>query len=791
MDKNYQKLIQTSLDSGDEFRDHIADLLQAAGHKCYIEKRENFKKVDILCEWHDNFYGKRTLLVEVKNHSGTLRKKDCIDFLYEYKSLIESKKADAAWLISRGPISPDGKELIDSEKNISCFTYHEFQKRIMDFMFYLKDFLSEYEEEKIEKTYINSRTTSGDYLEDIIEKWISYPESNQLAVIGNYGVGKSTFAKHLTAKMAREALESPTERIPILFNLGEIYDEQSVSGLIGKHLASNYRVHGYHFKAFQKINKAGGLLLIFDGLDEMKDGMTLPRFERILSNILELDEGNAKILLFGRSTLFHNNDEYERIIHGRKTTPSGEKVQTNKRRPLDVIEMDEFSHNESLSFIKNNLKLRIRSKHPGYNSKDIELVYNKKMGDIFSHDISHLLRRPVHAQMLCEISADRDIEISQITLYGIYNNFFHLLTEREIVKKGRYPEFDNDVRRKFNIQIAWWLWNKSRDKKSIKISDIPDYIYEYTSSNTRHNYDKEGLRRELIAGCFVDKDGEIVHYRHRSLQEFLISEYAFECIQSSNISHHDASIIMTNFTKDICSFLLNRLEDQKWPDSAIGNFLKFFYEFNGCHISLFVIDMLITMVGERLSIEIDNPDRDAWDNEECFEGPRQFLLWHFIRINKVSFIFSDSTFLEKDIFFKAMQHKCDVRYAAIALWGYSLQRERDNFREMFKYFVHGVIFRNILDISKNCVHEKKILSHCMAVERHNNEYYLEINLQMIGSLFSKEIDTEINGIDDGNISRNVGKISFSEMDSILEDSGNISFFKKFLEDRLYRNWRVS
>ena len=43
-----------------------------------------------------------------------------------------------------------------------------------------------------------------------------------------------------------------------------------------------------------------------------------------------------------------------------------------------------------------------------------------------------------------------------------------------------------------------------------------------------HNFDQHGLKRELIAGCLIEKGGGEIYFGHRSIQEFLAAEYLFE-----------------------------------------------------------------------------------------------------------------------------------------------------------------------------------------------------------------------------------------------------------------------
>jgi hypothetical protein len=155
--------------------------------------------------------------------------------------------------------------------------------------------------------------------DDVVRNWIDEPDALPLAVVAGYGKGKSTFARHIAAALAREALVDPCRRVPVLVPLGDISDEQSLEGLMGKVLASRPCVRGYNFGLFQKLNNAGRYVVIFDGFDEMKHGMTPARFEANMTELMRLDRSGAKVMILGRDTAFQDDYEFKSIIEGRQT----------------------------------------------------------------------------------------------------------------------------------------------------------------------------------------------------------------------------------------------------------------------------------------------------------------------------------------------------------------------------------------------------------------------------------------------------------------------------------------
>ena len=303
-------------DTGNQYRDAIAALLSAAGFQCRTEVLLGSKKVDLVAKKRTQIEGEQTLLIETKCYTGTLDKDECIKFGYEYRQLIEKGHGDRAWLVSNSDISAAGKTLLDGDKRLSSFTTRELQRRLFNAEGYLQELIDQYERDEVEKFYIQPHTKNNEKLLDVVLSWVEESSSEPLAIIGGYGIGKSTFARAIAVKFARDALKSPTHRIPLLVPLGEVFDNQNIEGLMGKVFASQHRIEGYFYPLFETLNASGQFLIIFDGFDEMKHGMTIARFERNVSELMRLDKASAKLLVLGRDTAFQTDVEFRSIIQG-------------------------------------------------------------------------------------------------------------------------------------------------------------------------------------------------------------------------------------------------------------------------------------------------------------------------------------------------------------------------------------------------------------------------------------------------------------------------------------------
>jgi hypothetical protein len=120
----------STVEKGGTFRDVVVSMLEAAGFAAETETREDFKKVD--ARWlRQEIDGLVKSYVETKDYAGILGKAECLEFLSEYGTLVENGHADRAWLVSKGPISPDGRAAIDAKRGLKALTFAEFQRRIL------------------------------------------------------------------------------------------------------------------------------------------------------------------------------------------------------------------------------------------------------------------------------------------------------------------------------------------------------------------------------------------------------------------------------------------------------------------------------------------------------------------------------------------------------------------------------------------------------------------------------------------------------------------------------------
>ncbi|RVT39692.1 NACHT domain-containing protein [Sphingobium algorifonticola] len=546
----------STTEQGNGFRDTVAQVLRAAGFtNAETEVQLGHKNADVAAVWlRDEMAGEQRYAFETKAYSGSLKLGECSQFAYDYGPLIMNGTIDQAWLISRGPITPEGRKAAQSQRGLQAMTFAELQRRLLRLDPYLNELAAAHARSRLPEYYVRPETADGEDLEACVTSWLEEADAPPLFVLGPYGKGKSTFANHLAATMATRALEDPTARVPILVRLGEIADEQSLEGLLGKVLASQHRVPGYHFDTFSALNRNGRFLVIYDGFDEMKHGLTPSKFQTVLGELMKLDEGDARILVLGRDTAFHDDVEFRAVIEGIQVTPAGRPIQKPGRRAYRHVEIRGFTPDEARSYVERYFPIRAAEEKegPATSPQWVE----QRVSELISGRFDRLLERPVHAQMLCEIAVHPDQLRPDMSVYELFDSFVHYLLLRELDKRGRDKDFPIDIRRRFNASLAWWLWERG-GASTTTLGDIPQSLCDEAARDISHSLQKEEMRRELIQGCLIEKGQQTIYF-HRSIQEFLAAEHLIETdlLQRGSYGAGWLQTVTTALTPEVIEFVV-------------------------------------------------------------------------------------------------------------------------------------------------------------------------------------------------------------------------------------------
>jgi NACHT domain/Restriction endonuclease len=501
------------------FEMRVAKLLRLAGFQVKPEMYISHKKVDLYAEIFE--LGKlRRYAVECKDWENVITLKQLQLIKNDYEELYNLHEIDVILLITKSGLAPAAQTYVSSARNLIHMTIEDLQCSIMDFSVYLDSLINDYEEDGLHRYYVPAQAINPTHvtrvdLGNVVDQWISKNDQAPIALLGGYGSGKTTFARHIAYHHAKNYRDRKVGRIPIFIKLGELCVEQTIDGLLGRIFASTYPIRGYSYGLFQELNRSGLFLIILDGFDEMKHSMTVSSFRFNFREVLKLATPNAKIILSGRPTAFLNEAERKEFLHA--SVKRGEQQFSIKGAPnFQEIEIAPFGRTQMTAFItKYQDYLKLEKQY-----KDDEIPTHKEFFQ--SEALIEIASRPVQLQMLFEVLPSYKGDLSQLTVKELYRYFIDMLIEREADKPAR-KNFSAKRRREFLQAFAFYMWIKNSPKLSIE--DVPVSAFcRNAELDAFGNIDD--ARRDLVSGSFLDlKYPDEIFFPHRSIQEYLISEF--------------------------------------------------------------------------------------------------------------------------------------------------------------------------------------------------------------------------------------------------------------------------
>lgn len=396
-------------------------------------------------------------------------------------------------------------------------------------------------------------------LDRIVDTWLALPSGEQnygLALLGSYGTGKSSFARALVSKTARRYRETGGGRIPLLIELRHFGSHQSLEGLIADELSNRHGLHNVSFETFQALNAAGYFLLVLDGFDEMKEGLSRDALVYNFAEINRLLVGTAKVILCGRPTFFEGQDEQREVLAGAHhdvSQPDARYLQPE----IAPMELDavEAAITGFVTAYRREL------------GTDIERQA-AELQSALRHDesLQQLLARPVHFPMLLRVMPSWDQPLTELRRGDLYQRFIDDTIAREM-KSGRLPSFDSGRRRRFAAELAVEMFSNG-ESRAIRQSAIPDAII---ASYRRGAETLDITRRDLVKACFLErKPPDILFFPHKSFGEYLVA-WAIEGEAKSEQASTDRFAL--RLSPEILSFLDERLDRSAWKN-ILGNMLS-------------------------------------------------------------------------------------------------------------------------------------------------------------------------------------------------------------------------
>jgi hypothetical protein len=556
-------------DQGKVFQDAVAQSLRIAGWRVEGEQLLGHKKVDLVAKQVQ--LGQDFIVaVECKHYNRPLHMQEVVKIWADYAPLVAKRLVDQVLIVTAEGFAPNALNYVESIPGLRTQTMSGILNTAIDFSSYLQTLIADFDDaaDGLPHYYIGPRTTNEVDLEEVVRLWIEGPQEphspdngyaradQPLAILGAYGIGKSSFATYMSATMAKEAVENPIARIPILIRLGEVAGEQTLAGLLGKHFTATYQVHGYSFNAFREMNRNGRFVVFLDGFDEMKQLLSFREFITNLGFLNELHDGASRLIILGRPTAFETDEEHNLALHGERIRPLGKVIREQGWPDYYEIELAPFNSGQMKTFLTRFLTYY--NAELAHNEEEMERLWQQ----VNSRELFDMAKRPVQLGMLAKILPIYAGEIRDLGLAELYEMFIEDLIDQVMRREERRQArlaFTKEERYEFLCELAIWLWETQHG--SVTTTDlIPlEIVKPFVKQD---DWDPVDVRRDLVAGSPLDRrPGERFRFAHRSFQEFLVARTIWNRISNRQV---DLEQIAPLVTDEVATFLrFQRQHEQK------------------------------------------------------------------------------------------------------------------------------------------------------------------------------------------------------------------------------------
>jgi len=323
-------------------------------------------------------------------------------------------------------------------------------------------------------------------LHDYVLEWLNDPKRKLLAVLGDYGIGKTSFCY----KFACDLTES--RHVPVVIELKTIHQENVLwEELIKREIR-------------RRSPAAENIVLILDGFDELSLKFDKEKVLREIQELSETTQEFAKVILTSRTQFFRNRQEEWEILAREPTRPQRGPVSLSYPERFERIYVSFFNNNEIKVYL--NLALG-KKKALDFWDNIIEKVF----------DIKDLAKRPILLELITKYSEDIR-EIKSVVTPG---KFYGIITEAWKNREGeRAPE--NIVL--FMEELAYRMFTKEKDQ--LHFDTLRQAIDRYFNHKTREELklSLDNLDYQIRNCSFLSRHTRGYYaFAHRSFIEYFVA----------------------------------------------------------------------------------------------------------------------------------------------------------------------------------------------------------------------------------------------------------------------------
>jgi predicted NACHT family NTPase len=445
--------------------------------------------------------------------------------LQDFAQAIETAGADEGWLVGNRRVSQAARKAAASEvayEKITCYTFDELLDADADFGKYLDWLEAEIKAKGVDVGYlplacrkdeldpVSQRkigvSTYGEeegWIDGYVDMWLDDPAKEHLSVLGEFGTGKTWFALHyawVALQKYREAKQRGVERprIPVVVPLRDYAKSVTVESLFSEFFFRKHEVLK-SYSVFEKLNRMGKLLLIFDGFDEMAARVNR---QQMIDNFWELAKvvvPGAKAILTCRTEHFPDAIEGRQLLNAELKASVADK--TGEPPQFEVLELEKLG-DEQISQLIGRKASPATVQHVMGNPQLLDLARRPVMVDLI-------------LEALPEIEAGKPVDMARVYLYAVTRKM-----KNDIKSERTFTSLADKLY--FLCELSWEML--STNQMSLNYRAFPERLQQMFAERVKEEKELDHWRYDMMGQTILIRNSEGDYSpAHRSLLEFFVA----------------------------------------------------------------------------------------------------------------------------------------------------------------------------------------------------------------------------------------------------------------------------
>ena len=330
-------------------------------------------------------------------------------------------------------------------------------------------------------------------IDKYVEKWLDEKNYPILAILGDFGTGKTTYVTNLIKQSADRYIEDNNFYLPILVQLKNFTKFWNLEDQI----KNNNITYGLSIDDFENKFRQGKILFVFDGYDELPKG-TIKKFNEVNSLVSDRN----KVIITSRTHYFKYREDEKLSLNPESMDFTGISLKDKSKVKIAYINL--FTENDITKYLERYFGANWSARY-----ETINKIYN----------LSDLSKRPILLNLIAQTLSDFSLTTGEVTQSKLYDKYTNKWMSRE-KRKDVDPKYVSVVME----ELAFKMFTEN--KHVITIDELYEIIdRKFRADIRKGRVDIDDINKKIRTASFIYRDLEDNFvFMHQSFMEFFVAK---------------------------------------------------------------------------------------------------------------------------------------------------------------------------------------------------------------------------------------------------------------------------